>query len=84
MDVPSTRKMQLGVVEMVARIREQGNMPERPVPTTREENYVLPGVSVDGFRELQRLFVPKASDVFVASSPSPSVRNNASSGRTAV
>ena len=67
--LPSTRKMQMSVVEIVARIREQGIMPERPVPTTREENYVLPGVSVDGFRELQRVFVPKPSDVFVASYP---------------
>ena len=69
MDVPSTKKMQMGVIELVARMREQGIVPERPPPTTREEAYVLPGVPVEGFKELQRVFVPKASDVYVASYP---------------
>ena len=67
MDLPSTRKLQLDVVEFVARMRDQGIVPKRP--TTREEVYVLPGIPVKGFHELQRIFVPKPSDVFVASYP---------------
>ena len=59
----------MGVIGMVARIREQGIVPEGPAPAEKEDAYILPGVSVEGFRKLQSAFVPKASDVFVASYP---------------
>ena len=52
------------------RMRDQGiQIPKLPPPNSREERYLFRGISVDGFRELQRSFVPKASDVFVASYP---------------
>ena len=41
---------------------------EKPA-ASREERYLLRGVPVEDFRELQRVFVPKATDVFVVSFP---------------
>ena len=68
--MPTTKKKLHGILAEFKRMRDQGIQTVKPPPpNSREERFLFPGVSVDGFRELQRVFVPKPSDVFVASYP---------------
>ena len=75
-DVPSTKKKLQDLMETsmeaLTRMRDQGieltKLHEKPA-ASREERYLLRGVPVEDFRELQRVFVPKATDVFVVSFP---------------
>ena len=65
--IPST-KVTMGALMVQARqMRDKGI--EMPKPTCREEIFVIPGVSIEAFKELRRSFVAKPSDVFVASYP---------------
>ena len=69
-DVPTTKKKLQGLMEKFMRMRDQGvQIPKPPPPASREERYLFRGIPVEGFRELQRVFVPKASDVYIASYP---------------
>ena len=65
-DVPTTRSKVRSLSEALMRNQARG---QPPPPTTKEERFLFPGVPVETFRKLQQVFVPKASDVFVASYP---------------